>query len=64
MANAEQKNTKEYTSAERREMLEDAARRLKEARAAKKRDAKIHAENMADIEQEIEDILVALDEQK
>ena len=64
MANAEQKSTKEYTSEERREMLEDASRRLKEAKAAKKRDAKIHSENMADIEQEIEDILVALDEQK
>ena len=64
MANEDKKKTQEYSAEERRQMLEDASRRLKEAKAAKKRDATIHKENIEAVEQEIEDILVALDESK
>ena len=53
---------KVHTLAERREMLEDAERRLQEAKASKKRDTTVHNENIAAIEQEIKDILKAIDD--
>jgi len=43
------------------ESLEDATKRLHKAEAAKKRDAKLHKENCTAIQDEISDILEALD---
>ena len=53
---------KTYTLTERREMLEDAERRLQQAEKDKKRDADLHKENISAVKQEIKDILVAIDE--
>ena len=44
--------------------LEDSTRRLKEARAAKKRDAAVHRENIGSIQDEIDEIMGQLDEMK
>lgn len=64
MATTEIVEKQEYSLTDRREMLEDAERRLQSAEADKKRDATVHKENIAAIKQEIKDILQAIDENK
>ena len=44
--------------------LEDATRRMKEAKGDKKRDAKLHRENIGSIQTEIDEIMGQLDEMK
>ena len=46
------------------ESLEDATRRMKDAKAAKKRDAAVHRGNIKDIQEEIDEIMVQLDADK
>ena len=46
----------------RLECLQDATKRKIEAQAAKKRDARLHNENIAEIDQEIEEIMEHLSE--
>ena len=51
----------EVTREERLESLKDATQRLQDAKAAKKRDTKVHGERIKSIEEEISDILELLD---
>jgi len=48
---------KEYTRAERLELLEDANRRLASTEELKKADASAHSDTIKDIKKEIKDIL-------